>query len=61
MHLIISISVLANEGGLRRAAEMWPAGVELWVGGVDAGADERGKIKPELGDIGDRLYLTVGK
>lgn len=58
---IISISVLASEGGLRRAAESWPEGVELWVGGVDAETDERGMIKPGLGDMGDRLFLTVGK
>lgn len=58
---IISISVLASEGGLRRAADAWPEGVELWVGGVDAETDERRMIKPGLGDIGDRLYLTVGK
>ena len=58
---IISISILASEGGLRRAAEAWPEGVELWVGGVDAETDERGMIKPGLGDIGDRLFLTLGK
>ena len=58
---IISVSVLASEGGLRRAAEAWPEGVELWVGGVDAETDERGMIKPGLGDIGDRLFLTLGK
>ncbi len=59
---IISISVLASEEGLRRAAEAWPEGVELWVGGVDAGeTDERGMIKPGLGDIGDRLFLAIGK
>jgi uracil phosphoribosyltransferase len=23
--------------------------------------DERGMIKPGLGDIGDRLFLTIGK
>lgn len=51
---IISISVLASQGGLRRAAETWPEGVELWVGGLDAETDERGMIKPGLGDIGDR-------
>jgi uracil phosphoribosyltransferase len=28
---------------------------------VDAETDERGMIKPGLGDIGDRLFLTVGK
>ncbi|KAF2723623.1 uracil phosphoribosyltransferase [Polychaeton citri CBS 116435] len=58
---IITISVLGSQAGLERAAEAWPEGVELWVGGVDAGTDERGMIKPGLGDIGDRLFLTVGK
>ncbi|KAK5167784.1 uncharacterized protein LTR77_007483 [Saxophila tyrrhenica] len=58
---IISISVLASRDGLRRAAEAWPEGVELWVGGVDAETDDRGMIKPGLGDIGDRLFLAVGK
>lgn len=58
---IISISVLGSEEGLQRASEAWPEGVEIFVGGVDAETDERGMIKPGLGDIGDRLYLTVGK
>ncbi|KAK5122122.1 hypothetical protein LTR85_004368 [Meristemomyces frigidus] len=58
---IISVSILASEGGLQRAAQAWPEGVEFWVGGVDAETDERGMIKPGLGDIGDRLFLTVGK
>ena len=58
---IMAVCVLASEGGLRRAAEAWPEGVEIWVGGVDAETDARGMIKPGLGDIGDRLFLTVGK
>jgi uracil phosphoribosyltransferase len=58
---IISISVLASEGGLKRAAEAWPEGVELWVGGVDPETDDHGMLKPGLGDIGDRLFLTMGK
>ena len=58
---IIVICILASELGLRRAAEMWPEGVELWAADVDAETDERGMIKPGLGDIGDRLYLTSGK
>ena len=58
---IMAICVLASEGGLRRAAEAWPEGVEIWVGGVDAENDARGMINPGLGDIGDRLFLTVGK
>ncbi|KAM0722554.1 hypothetical protein Q7P37_001995 [Cladosporium fusiforme] len=58
---IIAVSVLASEGGLLKAAETWPEGVQLWVGGVDAGTDREGMIKPGLGDVGDRLFLTVGK
>ena len=58
---IIAVCVLASEGGLRRAAEAWPEGVEIFVAGVDAETDARGMIKPGLGDVGDRLFLTVGK
>lgn len=58
---ILAVCVLASDGGLRRAAELWPEGVEIWVGGVDAETDARGMIRPGLGDIGDRLFLTVGK
>lgn len=58
---IVALCVLASRTGLQRAAEAWPEGVELFVGGVDAETDERGMIKPGVGDIGDRLFLTVGK
>jgi uracil phosphoribosyltransferase len=53
--------VLSRRDGLVKAAGAWSEGVEVWVGGVDAETDERGMIKPGLGDIGDRLFLTVGK
>jgi uracil phosphoribosyltransferase len=58
---IIAVSVLSSRDGLVKAAGAWKEGVEVWVGGVDAETDERGMIKPGLGDIGDRLFLTVGK
>ncbi|KAK4946483.1 hypothetical protein LTR66_003243 [Elasticomyces elasticus] len=58
---IIVCSVIASEDGLRRAAEEWSEGVEVWVGGVDKETDDRGMIKPGLGDVGDRLFLTIGK
>ncbi|KAH9824515.1 Uracil phosphoribosyltransferase [Teratosphaeria destructans] len=58
---IVTLSILASGGGLKRAAEAWSEGVEMWVGGVDAETDEKGMIKPGLGDVGDRLFLTVGK
>ncbi|GAD91700.1 uracil phosphoribosyltransferase [Paecilomyces variotii No. 5] len=58
---ILYLSVLGSEGGVRRAAEEWPEGVQVWVGAVDQTCDERGMIVPGLGDIGDRLFKAVGK
>ncbi|KAF2646399.1 uracil phosphoribosyltransferase [Massarina eburnea CBS 473.64] len=58
---IIVCAVLATEGGLKAACEEWAEGVEVWVGGCDKEVDEKGMINPGLGDIGDRLYLTIGK
>lgn len=58
---IIVVSVLATEEGLRQACGEWEEGVEVWVGGCDGEVDEKGMIKPGLGDIGDRLFLTIGK
>lgn len=58
---VIVVAILGSVEGLRRVAESWNEGVEVWVGGCDGETDERGMIKPGLGDIGDRLFLTVGK
>ncbi|KAF2138728.1 uncharacterized protein K452DRAFT_320855 [Aplosporella prunicola CBS 121167] len=58
---VLLIAVIASEGGLRKAAESWPEGVEVWVGGCDRETDGKGMIKPGLGDVGDRLFLTIGK
>lgn len=62
------ISVLGSEGGLRKAAAEGNGGdggqngsVEIWVGGLDKECDDRGMIQPGLGDVGDRLFLTIGK
>ena len=44
--------------------------MEIYVGAIDdeedggegrGGIDERGMIRPGLGDVGDRLFLTIGK
>lgn len=58
---IVLVSVLATEEGLAQACGEWEEGVEVWVGGCDKEVDEKGMIKPGLGDIGDRLFLTLGK
>jgi uracil phosphoribosyltransferase len=57
---IVVIGVLASDEGLKRAAEEWE-NVEVFVGGCDAELNSLGMIKPGLGDIGDRLFLTLGK
>lgn len=58
---VVVLSILGCEEGVRRVAEGWPEGVEVYIGGCDAETDDRGMIKPGLGDIGDRLFLTLGK
>jgi len=58
---IIVLSILASREGLERAAMVWREGTEFWVCGVDEETDEKGMIKPGLGDIGDRLFGTIGK
>ncbi|RAH49837.1 uracil phosphoribosyltransferase [Aspergillus aculeatinus CBS 121060] len=58
---VVMLSVLGSEAGIRRAAGTWADGVEVWTGAVDAQCDERGMIVPGLGDIGDRLFVAIGK
>lgn len=64
---VVVMSVIANDEGIRRAASQHgeegdgEKEVEFWVGGVDDGLNDKGMIKPGLGDIGDRLFGTLGK
>ncbi|KLJ11468.1 uracil phosphoribosyltransferase [Blastomyces silverae] len=58
---VLVLSVLASEDGAKRAAEEWPEGVDIWLGAVDPGLDAKGMIKPGVGDVGDRLFLALGK
>ena len=59
---VVVISVLGSDEGIKRAAEENGfEGVEIWVGAVDNKVDEKGMIRPGLGDVGDRLFLTIGK
>jgi uracil phosphoribosyltransferase len=57
---IVVCSVLASKEGLEKVSRVWQEGVQIWVGAVDPGTDARGMIKPGLGDVGDRLFLTIG-
>lgn len=58
---IIVLSVLGAVSGVNKAADKWSEGVEIWLAGVDEELTDRGMIKPGLGDVGDRLFLTIGK
>ncbi|EEY20556.1 uracil phosphoribosyltransferase [Verticillium alfalfae VaMs.102] len=58
---IIVLSVIGAADGVRRAASEWPEATDIWVAGVDAEITAEGMLKPGLGDVGDRLFLTIGK
>ncbi|KAI1495700.1 uracil phosphoribosyltransferase [Biscogniauxia marginata] len=58
---ILVLSVIAAADGVRRAATEWPEAVDIWVAGVDAELTLNGMLKPGVGDVGDRLFLTIGK
>jgi uracil phosphoribosyltransferase len=58
---VIVIAVLAAFPGVERAAGEWPEGVDIWIAGLDEDVNDAGMIMPGLGDVGDRLFLTIGK
>ncbi|KAF6804520.1 Uracil phosphoribosyltransferase 1 [Colletotrichum musicola] len=58
---IIVMAVIGAAEGVKRAAEEWADATEIWIAGVDAELTKNGMLKPGLGDVGDRLFLTIGK
>ncbi|KAL2829650.1 uracil phosphoribosyltransferase-domain-containing protein [Aspergillus pseudoustus] len=58
---VVMLSVLGSEDGVSRAATCWSEGVEIWIGAVDERCNDKGMIVPGLGDIGDRLFVAIGK
>ncbi|KAK8022399.1 uracil phosphoribosyl transferase [Apiospora rasikravindrae] len=58
---ILVLSVVAASEGVKRAANEWPGAVDIWVAGVDGQLTDSGMLKPGVGDVGDRLFLTIGK
>jgi len=58
---VVLVSILGAHVGVTKAAEEWLEGTEVWVGAIDDELNDRGMIKPGLGDIGDRLFLTLGR
>ena len=58
---IVVLSVIGAAPGVERAAAEWPEAVDIWIAGVDAELTPGGMVNPGVGDIGDRLFLTIGK
>lgn len=58
---IIFIGVLGATPGVIAAAQEWPEATQMWIGGLDNALTDSGYIRPGLGDIGDRLFLTQAK
>ncbi|ROW17459.1 hypothetical protein VPNG_00631 [Cytospora leucostoma] len=58
---VLVLSVLGALPGVTRAANEWPEGVEVYLAGVDEELTAEGMLNPGLGDVGDRLFLTIGK
>ncbi|KAG8673292.1 hypothetical protein FPOAC2_06734 [Fusarium poae] len=58
---ILVLSVIGANEGVQRVAAEWPEGCEVWIAEVDNELTSDGMLKPGLGDVGDRLFLTIGK
>ncbi|KAG5949365.1 hypothetical protein E4U53_005908 [Claviceps sorghi] len=58
---VLVLSVLGAEEGVQKAAGEWPEGTEVWIAGLEGKLTREGMLEPGLGDIGDRLFLTLGK
>lgn len=58
---IVVLSVIGALEGVMRAAKEWPEAVDIWIAGVDSELTPDGMLKPGVGDVGDRLFLTIGK
>lgn len=58
---IIVLAVIGADEGVQRVAAEWPEGCEVWIAAVDKELTKDGMLKPGLGDVGDRLFLTIGK
>jgi uracil phosphoribosyltransferase len=58
---ILVLSVIGALDGLQKAASEWPEATEIYVAGLDQELTASGMLKPGLGDVGDRLFLTIGK
>ncbi|KAJ5992949.1 hypothetical protein N7451_008673 [Penicillium sp. IBT 35674x] len=55
---ITLFALLGSEVGLQKVANVWPECTDVFVGAIDKELDDKGYVKPGLGDIGDRLFGT---
>ena len=54
---IIVVSLLVTNEGIQRIEKLYPNTVRFVVGDVQE-LDENGRVKPGVGDMGDRLYFS---
>ncbi|KAF7133905.1 hypothetical protein CNMCM5793_005371 [Aspergillus hiratsukae] len=57
--MVLVLAVMGAAEGVRKAAEEWPEGSELWIAGVDAELTKEGMVKPGLGDHNVREPLAL--
>ncbi|KAJ5257249.1 hypothetical protein N7478_013353 [Penicillium angulare] len=55
---ITLFALLGSEQGLKKVAGVWPEHTDVFVGAIDKDLDDKGYVKPGVGDIGDRLFGT---
>ncbi|KAJ6134458.1 hypothetical protein N7523_000780 [Penicillium sp. IBT 18751x] len=55
---ITLFALLGSATGLANVASAYPECTEVFVGATDPELDDKGYVKPGLGDIGDRLFGT---
>ncbi|KAI9894023.1 MAG: hypothetical protein M1814_004793 [Vezdaea aestivalis] len=58
---VVLVVILGSVEGLKKVASEWGEGTSIYVGAVDESVNDKGMIVPGLGDVGDRLFLTIGK
>lgn len=58
MDRITLFSLLGSATGLENVASAYPECTDIFVGAIDPNLDDKGYVKPGLGDIGDRLFGT---
>jgi len=58
---VVIIAILGTVEGVTKLSKEWDSGVEIFVGAIDKKYNEKGMVVPGTGDLGDRIWLTIGR